>query len=286
MKATGVGRIITGTLVMALCVSGMGVFADTAATQPLMGTQPPATGQQAPPSLTSLLTQYVSSGVLTQTELDAIDAWMKTQDAARKTEMDAMKNLTEEQRKAQAPTAGKEQVSFKQQLLDNSLITAAQAAAIDWTKIERPERSADSNQKIGAQAPAGTKTAEKTAGTAAVSDKGITVLLNGTELSTTVKSHADKNGRTLIELRSVAEALGAAIAWDADTQTVTLTSGAQTVAIRINQSSYHVNGSAKTMDTAAVIESGHTMVPVRVIAEALGATVNYDSATRTVTITQ
>lgn len=287
MKSSGVGRIIAGALAMVLCVSGTGAFADMQTTQDQQGRQLPVAGQQqAPPSFASLLAQYVTSGVLTQTELDAIDAWMKTQDAARKAEMDAIRNLTEEQRKAQTASTVKEPISFKQQLLGNSLITEAQATAIDWTKIERPDKPTDSGQKAGIQPPANAKAVEKAAVTSAVSDAGITVLLNGTELTTTVKSHADRNGRTLIELRSVAEALGAAIAWDADTQKVTLTSGMQTVAIRINQSSYHVNGSAKTMDTAAVIESGHTMVPVRVIAEALGAAVSYDSATRTVTITQ
>ena len=35
-----------------------------------------------------------------------------------------------------------------------------------------------------------------------------------------------------------------------------------------------------------MILSGRTMVPARVIAESLGATVNWDNASRTVTITR
>ncbi len=281
MRVRILKRAITGVLTLVLSLSGITVFADTTSQQP------PA-GGSAPPSIASLLTQYVTSGVLTQAELDGITAFVAAQDAARKTEMDAMQNLTETERQAQMTGEKKAPTSFKEQFLSNSLITEAQAAAIDWTTIERPAHNGSDGQTPPTGTASGTPpTAANTAGTQSSSTAaGITVMFNGAAVNSTVKPFADNNGRTLIELRSAAEALGAEIAWDSATQTVTLTSATQTVAIKINQSAYQVNGMEKTMDTAAIISDGHTMVPVRVIAEALGATVSYDNATKVVTITQ
>lgn len=280
MKTDFIRLAILGVTALILTVTGVTAFADTSGQPP----QPP-TGGAAPVSIGTQLAQYVTSGVLTQAEVDAIAAYMAEQDAARKTEMDAMKTLTEAQRQAQMTGEKKAPATIRQQLLDADLISEAQAAAIDWTAVERPARGGQD----GKTAPGGDGTATGQAapgtGTQAVST-GITVKINGTAVQSAVAPHADKNGRTLIELRSVAEALGAEIGWDAATQTVTLTSDTQTVTIKINQSAYKVNGQQKTMDTAAVIENGRTMVPVRVIAEALGATVSYDAATKTVSITQ
>jgi hypothetical protein len=56
------------------------------------------------------------------------------------------------------------------------------------------------------------------------------------------------------------------------------------IMLTIGERTYTVNGSARTMDTAPEIISGRTMVPLRFIAEALGAEVDWDNATRTATV--
>ncbi len=89
----------------------------------------------------------------------------------------------------------------------------------------------------------------------------------------------------MIELRSVAEAIGAEIGWDGETQTVSLTLEDETIDIQIGQKKYSLNGSHKDMDTEAVIVDGRTMVPVRVVAEALGAEVGWNAETKTVELT-
>ncbi|HOI25258.1 MAG TPA: copper amine oxidase N-terminal domain-containing protein [Caldisericia bacterium] len=45
-----------------------------------------------------------------------------------------------------------------------------------------------------------------------------------------------------------------------------------------------VNGKSYTIDAPPVIVKGRTFVPVRFVAEILGATVEYDATTRTVKI--
>lgn len=285
MKIDTLKKHIVLLLTLALSTCGI-VYADTTAPAGQGGQRPNGT---PPAAQGTLLQEYVTSGVLTQAELDKINAFLTAQEAARKTEMDAAMAQGEPPAKADPGTERPERITLRQQLLDNSLISTAQSDAIDWTKFERGERPQDNGTATAngtEKAGFGTNTSGNTNIPAAAAQKGITVLLNGVELKSSVSPHLDKNGRTLIELRSVAEALGAEIAWNADTQTVTLSTDSTTVNIQINKAAYRVNNAAKTMDTAAVIENGRTMVPLRVIAEALGATVSYDSNTKTITITQ
>ncbi len=52
----------------------------------------------------------------------------------------------------------------------------------------------------------------------------------------------------------------------------------------INQSDYYVNGVLNTMDTSPIISGGRTLLPIRYVAEALGATVDWDAGDQRVTI--
>lgn len=56
------------------------------------------------------------------------------------------------------------------------------------------------------------------------------------------------------------------------------------VVLRIGKTSYVVNGVSKPLTAAPYISDGRTLVPVRVIAEALGASVNYNSEHKQITI--
>jgi hypothetical protein len=93
------------------------------------------------------------------------------------------------------------------------------------------------------------------------------------------------NGRTFLPLRAISEALGATVDWIAETQGITVTLGNSTIGLQIGNTSAVVNGTVKTLDAAPYIKNGRTMVPFRVIAEGLGATVEWDPALRIVTVT-
>ncbi len=92
-------------------------------------------------------------------------------------------------------------------------------------------------------------------------------------------------GRTLVPLRSVFEALGATVSWDNDTRSVTSVKGDVTITLAVDSKEMTVNGTVKTLDVPAQIMNDRTMVPVRAVAEAFGANVNWDNETRTVVIT-
>jgi len=111
----------------------------------------------------------------------------------------------------------------------------------------------------------------------------ISVLLDGSPLVFDVPPQLI-NGRTMVPLRTIFEALGAEIKWDDATQTVTATKDDTVIKLTIGSTSPTVNGKVVTIDQPGVIVDGRTLVPLRFVAEALGVTVNWDGATSKVTI--
>ena len=92
------------------------------------------------------------------------------------------------------------------------------------------------------------------------------------------------DGRTLVPMRGIFEALGAPVYWDDTTKTVTAKKSGKTISLVIGEKTAVVDGEIKTMDVAPEIINGRTMVPVRFISEALGEEVGWDADTRTVIV--
>lgn len=93
--------------------------------------------------------------------------------------------------------------------------------------------------------------------------------------STDVTPYLDENDRTLVPLRFISEAFGADVAWDGDTQSITI-SGDADIVMQIGSASYGVNQTTLEMDTAPILMNDRTMVPLRAIVEALGKQVFYN----------
>lgn len=95
-----------------------------------------------------------------------------------------------------------------------------------------------------------------------------------------------RGGRMMLPIRFVAEAFGAAVGWDGDASTATVAAGETVITVRIGEKQIFVNGAAVPLDTAAFIEGGRTYLPVRAVADALGAAVGWDGDTATATLTK
>ena len=117
------------------------------------------------------------------------------------------------------------------------------------------------------------------------SAEALSVRLDGNVVTMDAEPFIDANGRTMVPVRFVGEALAAAVDWDANTRTVTITKDATLIKLVVGSQIITVNGAATTMDTAAVIRYERTFVPVRYIAEALGLDVGWDGTTSTVLLT-
>jgi len=116
----------------------------------------------------------------------------------------------------------------------------------------------------------------------------ITVTLNGEVVD--CESYGSPativEGRTLVPLRAIFEALGATVEWDNATRSVSSTLGDDSITLAVGSTTLIKNGEDITLDVPAQIINDRTMVPARAIAEAYGVGVEWDAATRTVILTQ
>ncbi|MCX6063052.1 MAG: stalk domain-containing protein [Caldiserica bacterium] len=99
-----------------------------------------------------------------------------------------------------------------------------------------------------------------------------------------------KNGRTLVPIRTIIEALGGTVGWDGTARKATVTLGRATIELWIGKNAARVNGVTTPIDAANVkvvpeIINGRTMLPLRFVSENLGCSVVWVDATKTITIT-
>lgn len=92
------------------------------------------------------------------------------------------------------------------------------------------------------------------------------------------------DGRTLIPVRGMSEAMGGAVDWNDDTKTVTITLGSNKIEMTVDSKTAYFNNKAQTLDVAPTILNGRTMLPARFIAESFGFDVAWDSDTKTISI--
>ncbi len=83
------------------------------------------------------------------------------------------------------------------------------------------------------------------------------------------------NGRVLVPVRAIFEAMGATVIWNAGTRTVTSKLDNTTVVMEIDKPTMRINGEPKTLDVAPTIIDDRTLVPARAAAEAFGGRVQW-----------
>jgi len=111
----------------------------------------------------------------------------------------------------------------------------------------------------------------------------ISVILDGNRLGFDVPPVIIE-GRTMVPMRTIFEALGATISWNADTRTIIAKTLDTIITLTIDNTTAIVNGLSKQLDQPAVIIDGRTLVPLRFVGEALGVIVNWYGRDRSVRI--
>lgn len=110
----------------------------------------------------------------------------------------------------------------------------------------------------------------------------VTVTVNGQPLALS-PGPIERVGRVFVPLRGIFERLGAQVVYSAGT--INATKGGTTVSLRIGSTQAIVNGQTQALDVAPFIVGATTYVPLRFIAQSLGANVGYDNSTAVVAIT-
>lgn len=149
----------------------------------------------------------------------------------------------------------------------------------DWDKIEIGE-SNDALKDITIHLADGSTYSDESE-----PSDGIVVKVNGKSVEFD-QPPVLENGRTLVPLRAIFEALGATVGWDDATQTVTAQKTSVEISLQIGSNQMQVNNDVKELDVSAKLVNGRTLVPVRAISEAFGCNVQWIDETQTVVITQ
>lgn len=105
--------------------------------------------------------------------------------------------------------------------------------------------------------------------------------VNGNTLSPDVEPFLDANDRTMVPVRIIMEELASDVAWDgSDGQgRVDITHKGKVIKLWIGRKTAQVDGKELPLDTSPCLKNNRTMVPVRFVAEALGADVDWGSNT-------
>jgi hypothetical protein len=91
-----------------------------------------------------------------------------------------------------------------------------------------------------------------------------------------------KQGRTLVPLRFISEALGAQVTWDGVTKQATIKLAGPTLTVTVGSKVAYMDKEMTTLDVPAEITGGRTFVPLRFVSEAFGAYVDYDNTDKSI----
>ncbi|MBQ7040431.1 MAG: copper amine oxidase N-terminal domain-containing protein, partial [Clostridia bacterium] len=92
------------------------------------------------------------------------------------------------------------------------------------------------------------------------------------------------NGRTMVPMRAIFEALGCSVSWHGEEQTAVGNRNGKTVMVTIGSNDAFIAGESATVDQPPVLIDGRTLVPLRFISEAFGCNVEWEAETKSVFI--
>ncbi len=114
-------------------------------------------------------------------------------------------------------------------------------------------------------------------------DNPIKIYFQNRELTSDVEPYIE-NGRTMVPVRMVTEAMGYDVLWDQEKQTVTIVSTKTQIVMVIGSREVRIGNQTVTMDVPAVIQQSRTFVPIRFVAENFGYQVEWNQNNRSVLI--
>ena len=93
-----------------------------------------------------------------------------------------------------------------------------------------------------------------------------------------------QGSRIMVPVRGVFEHMGAQLTWDPATRTVRAVRADSNILVTVGKTDAMINGKAAAVETPPIVAEGRVMVPLRFLAQALGAKVEWLGADRTVAI--
>ena len=115
------------------------------------------------------------------------------------------------------------------------------------------------------------------------SQERINILYDGSPLQSE-QEPLIKNGRTLVPVRTVCEALGLGVSWDEANNAIKISDEFNLVIIVIGYNYISVNDNMVAIDAPAEIVNGYTLIPIRAVIEPFGASLSWDESSSTINI--
>lgn len=88
----------------------------------------------------------------------------------------------------------------------------------------------------------------------------------------------------LSELKSISEKLGISMTYDTTVKSIECKKGDTSFTLQIDSKNMWLNNELSTLNVAPIAHNGRTMIPARVVAEAIGKNVTYDTETDSIII--
>lgn len=111
----------------------------------------------------------------------------------------------------------------------------------------------------------------------------ISLFLNGNKIECD-PTPVIENGRTLIPVRALFEKMGADVSWNGENQEVRIECGDIKISMTIGEKTAVVSDKAVGLSVPPAIINGRTMIPLRFVAESIGAKVSWDEDNRSVSV--
>ncbi len=111
---------------------------------------------------------------------------------------------------------------------------------------------------------------------------GLKIVVNGKLLEKA--QPINEAGRVLVPVRAVSEALGVGVNWDGSLQEITLKGHGKEIILYVDSDEALINNIVYPLDVPAQIVDGSTYVPLRFVAQAFDAKVNWDGSKQLVEI--
>ncbi len=107
------------------------------------------------------------------------------------------------------------------------------------------------------------------------------IVVNGTALVFD-QPPFERDGRVFVPLRGLFERLGASVVFELGQ--IAITAGSHTIGLHVGDAVATIDGRSEMLDAPPVVVADRTLVPLRFVAQALGAEVAYDVTRRVVSV--
>ena len=115
-----------------------------------------------------------------------------------------------------------------------------------------------------------------------IGSKAYTV--NGVAMTANEAPYVAGKGYTMLPVRALAESLGLKADWNSNTKTATFSNDSKVASVTLGSDTMYVNGTPIPLNAKAEIKNGSTFIELRSLASAFSVNLEWDAATKTVTI--